>query len=334
MFKRESDGAMLTPEQAVDQTDKLHMPHIYPKSHWNAIVYQIDKGIIGKLDAAGIREGVKIPGFTHDDGTWTFERTGDTYTDKAAAVIAAKQYWTEQYALAQNRLAGGDSDIIGRYGPFEIARETTDKLYNRDVTILLEVSKLFFQRIGEIAVWGQYDAILGKYPRLAKYIARIAETPADARETAIKAVAETLMGHDSGMYERLPSFKEGSAQAQKIMRYWNTPDVEKMREDRPELWTDEVLQTLVRIGMIEAQSDGSYAIRGKTDAARRTTFANHLVPYFKALHIKEESVLKVIEGLGNWHKQDESSDDSVVRGINNFTTIMSLGLRASVQNYR
>ena len=83
MFE-DADGNMLTVEDAIKQSDKLYLPHIYPKSHWNAIVDQIQSNkVIQRLDKALKEKGNELPGFKYSkaDKTWTFERTGDSYTN-------------------------------------------------------------------------------------------------------------------------------------------------------------------------------------------------------------------------------------------------------------
>lgn len=337
MFVRESDGKSLTVEQAIDETDRLYLPHIYPKSHWNAVMDQVNVNkVIKQLDAAADKpKAKKLPGFTYDknSGTWTFTRTGDTYTDKAEAIRAGKDYWTSQYALAQEMLAEKENSVIGRYGHLELERETTDKLYERDVSYLLDHVQLFWRRVGEIAAWGQYDPVLGNWPRLAKYIAQIGETALDTREHALKMVASTLMESESGMFERLPSFREGEQTASNIMQHWLTPDLEKMRAENPDKFTDAVMQTLVDHGVAVREAD-TYRLKGETDAAQRATFIRHMVPYFQTIDLREETVLKIVRGIGHWQPVDRqnSNADKVWYGINHLTTTMTLGLGTSFQN--
>lgn len=336
-YKRESDGQMLTVEQAIDEADLLYLPHQYPKSHWNAVMDQVNvKKVIKQLDAAADNPKTKkLPGFDYDknSGTWTFTRTGNTYTDKAEAIRAAKDYWTSQYALAQEMLAQKENSVIGRYGHLELERETTDKLYLRDVSNLLDHVQLFWRRVGEIAAWGQYDPVLGNWPRLAKYIARIGETALDAREDALKRIASTLMESESGMFEKLPSFREGEATAVQIMQHWNTPNLEKMRAENPEKFNDAVMQTLVDHG-VAVRDGNTYRLKGKDDAAERATFIRHMVPYFQTIDLREETVLKIVRGIGHWQPVDRqnSNADKVWYGINHLTTTMTLGLGTSFQN--
>lgn len=214
-----------------------------------------------------------------------------------------------------------------------MARDTTDKLYERDVSMLLDHTAMFWRRVGEIAVWGQYDPRLGSWPRLAKYIAQIAENPLNEREQALHAVADTLMGSESGMFSKLPSFREGDQTAANIMRYWQTPDLEKMRADNPDAFTDEVLQTLVDIGFAEQKGD-TYTLKGENEDAQRATFIRHLVPYFETLHLREETVLKIVRGLGHWQPNDSLNLNSSIfwSQLNNATTVMTLGLPTSIQN--
>lgn len=336
MFERESDQQLLTPEDAIAQSDRLYMPHNYPTSHWNAIVDQVNVNkIISKLDAAVAKKGNKLPGFTFNqsNNSWTFDRTGDVYPSKQAAADGAKQYWTEQYALAQEQLAGKETSVVGRYGHLELARETTDKLYMRDVSMLLDHSQMFWHRLGEIAVWGQYDPVLGSWPRLAQYIARIGETALSGREKALMTVADILMNHESDMFERLPSFREGEQTAANIMRYWRTPDLEKMRADNPNAFTDEVLDTLVEIGFA-TENNGVYQLRGESEDARRATFIRHMVPHFQTMHLREETVLKIVRGIGHWENNDELNSNSgrFWSGLNHITTTLTLGLGTSIQN--
>ena len=334
MFKRESDKATLTAEQAILQSDRLYMPHSYPKSYWNAIVNQIKgKKIIAKLDNEAKKKGNKITGFlfNKNNNTYTFDRTGDIFMNKQDAIDFAKNYWTEQYALALQNLAGKENSVIGRYGHLELARETTDKLYMRDVTMLLDHAQMFWRRVGEIAAWGQYDPILGEWPRLAQYTARIGQSALTTREQALMAVADTLMDYD--MFEELPTFKMGEKEATNVMQDWNTPDLQRMREDNPDAFTDEVLQTLVDIGFAERVGN-TYELKGQNDAARRSTFIQHMVPHFEAMHLREEVVLKMVRGIGHWEPTDElnTNDAKFWAAINHITTSMTLGLGTSLQN--
>ena len=364
-FKRESDGAMLTANEAIAAADKLHVPHIYPKSHWNEVVDQVQvKKVIKRLDDALKSDKIKkIYGFAYDKASdsWTFKRTGETFTSKNDAIDAAKAYWTEQYALAQEMLAGKDKSVIGRYGHLEVERKTQDKLYDRDVSQLLEHVQMFWRRVGEISVWGQDDPMLGRGPRLAKYIAKVRETPQNAREAALMAVSKTLLDDESGMFERLPSFREGYETAANRMQYWNTPDIEKMRSENPDVFTDEVMQELVDMGLVE-QRGAAYQLKGGSDEgevatsgnrntagepsaspaspssadadAQRSNFIRHLVPFYQTLYLREETIMKIVRGIGHWESTDllNSNSNQIWSSVNHLTTTMTLGLSTAVQN--
>ena len=336
MFKREKDGAMLSIEDAIDQSDRLYLPHMYPSSHWNAIVDQVNNKIIQRLDKALKKKGNTLPGFTYNKAKkeWTFTRTQETFTDKKRAVDAAKDYWTQAYAIGQQMLAGRDSGVIGRYGHLEVERQTADKLYQRDVSRLFEHTQQVWKRIGEITAWGQYDPILGNWPRLAQYTGRIAERPADMREYALWTVADTLMSDESMMFERLSSFSEGESTAADIMRYWNTPDLEKMRAENQDRFDDETMQALVEIGMAQQNEDGTYQLAGDNEVAQRSNFIRHMVPYFQTLHLREETVLNIARGIGHWQPTDtlNTNASKVWSALNHITTTMTLGLPTAIQN--
>ena len=336
-FKRDSDGAMLTADEAIAAADKLHMPHSYPKSHWNEIVDKVQvNSVIKRLDAAlKSKKILKIPDFDYDKATksWTFRRTGDTFTSKEDAVRAAKAYWTEQFALAQEMLAGKEKSVIGRYGHLEVERSTNDKLYMRDVSMLLEHVQMFWRRVGEIAAWGQDDPILGRGPRLAQYIAKVRETPRNLREKALMAVSRTLLEDESDMFEKLPSFREGEDTAANIMQHWNTPDIQRLRDENPDIFTDEIMQELVDVGMVERVGD-TYQLKGEDDDAQRSTFIRHLVPFYQTLYLREEAVMKIVRGIGHWDQSDilNSNSARTWSAINHLTTTMTLGLSTSLQN--
>ena len=335
-FKRRSDGAELSVEDAIRQSNRLYLPHMYPSEHWNQIVDQVNSKIITRLDAAQKKKGNTIPGFTFDKATntWTFTRTEDTFTDKDAAIEFAKEYWTEQYALGQQMLAGRDSGVIGRYGHLEVERQTTDKLYLRDVSRLLEHSEQVWKRIGEIIAWGQYDPVLGNWPRLAQYVGRIAETPQNMRDYALWTVADTLMKDESDMFERLPAFRAGEETAAGIMRHWNTPDIEKMRTENPDRFDDETLNALAKIGMVAQKPDGTYQLAGENEDVQRSNFIRHMVPYFESLHLREETVMKIARGIGHWEPGDSlnSNASRVWSALNHITTTLTLGIPTAIQN--
>ena len=336
VFKRDSDGAELDFENAILESDRLYMPHEYEKAHWNAIVNQLNsRKIIQRLDTAAKGKGNKVPGFKFNKGTnqWTFERTGDVYASKQDAIDGAKDYWTKQYAIAQEQLAGKVSAVIGRYGHLEIARETTDKLYFRDVTSLLNHVEMFWHRVGEIIVWGQYDPLLGSWPRLAQYTAQIGETALNSREGALMAVVDTLMQYD--MFEKMPaSLKAGETSAANAMQNWNTPDLQRMRTDNPDAFSDEVMETLVEIGFAVKKSDGTYQIKGESEDAQRSTFIYHLVPHFQTMHLREDVVLNIARGIGHWQPSDPLNENAgrVWSALNHITTTLTLGFGTSLQN--
>ena len=324
-------------EEAIRTSNKLYLPHRYSRAHWDGIVRMVEtNNVIGKLEAAAKRKGTKIIGFKYDEATstWTFDRTDDTFTDKQSAVDFAIDYWKRQVSIAREKIDADRSALLGRYGHLELERETTDKLYERDITMLPDHIEMTWRRIGEIAVWGQYDPVTGRWPRLAKYIARIGNTPLSQREAAVNTISEILLGSASDMFERLPDFSQGTKTAQNIVADWNTIDIQKMIDENPDKMTDAVIKTLVDIGMIRKADNNNYELVGKSREAKMTTFIKHMVPHWMIINLREKTVTNIIRGIGNWATPDElnSHVNKVLTTINHLTTAMTLGPRTSIQN--
>ena len=356
MFIREEDGATLTLEQAIDQTPYLYMPHVYPRSHWTELMNQVETGVLDRLlEAENDPDITEVPGFviheTDSGRTYEFTRTGETYDSKQAAIAGARAFWNASYTIAQQQLAGKDSDILGRFGSLEIARETHDRLYSRDVMKLLDHSALFWRRFAEISVWGQVDPATGKHPRLQQYLSRLEQTTLDADEHALKVLTDTLLSHE--MFEKLTSFVEGEEDAYHILRNWKHPvrdpqywenkpppppdhpiDIERMQRENPEGFTPEVMESLQRIGLIEKKADGEWTIKGQTKAAKDTTFVKIMVPFFQTRQLREQSLIKIVRGLGHWEQLDpiDSESNKFWQLLNSVTTMFTLGIGNAAQN--
>ena len=356
MFIRNSDGATLTLEQAIDESPYLYMPHVYPKSHWTELMNQVETGVLDRLlEAENDPDIEEVPGFiirdTDAGRVYEFTRTGETYDSKQAAIAGARAFWNASYTMAQQQLAGKDSDLLGRFGNLEIARETNDRLYNRDVMTLLDHTALFWRRFAEISVWGQHDPATGKHPRLQKYLSRLEQTTLDADEHALKVLTDTLLSHE--MFEKLPSFVEGATQAYHILRNWKHPvrdpqywedkpppppdhpvDIERMQRENPEGFTPEVLESLQRIGLIEQKGDGEWTIKGETKAAKDTTFVKIMVPFFETRQLREQTLRKIVQGLGHWDQLQpiDSQSNKFWQLLNSVTTMFTLGFGNAAQN--
>jgi len=356
MFIRDSDGATLTLEQAIDETSYLYMPHVYPRSHWTELMNQVETGVLDRLlEAERDPDIEEVPGFiirdTDDGRIYEFTRTGETYDSKQAAIAGARAFWNASYAMAQQQLATKESDLLGRFGSLEIARETHDRLYNRDVMTLLDHTALFWRRFAEISVWGQHDPATGKHPRLQKYLSRLEQTTLDADEHALKVLTDTLLSHE--MFEKLPSFVEGETQAYHILRNWKHPvrdpqywedkpppppdhpvDIERMQRENPEGWTPEVLESLQRIGLIEQKGDAQWTIKGETKAAKDTTFVKIMVPFFETRQLREQTLRKIVQGLGHWDQLEpvDSQSNKFWQLLNSMTTMFTLGFGNAAQN--
>lgn len=356
MFIRESDGATLTLEQAIDETPYLYMPHVYPRSHWTELMNQVETGVLDRLLAAENDPDItEVPGFviheTDSGRIYEFTRTGETFDSKQAAIAGARAFWNASYTMAQQQLAGKESDILGRFGNLEIARETNDRLYSRDVMTLLDHSALFWRRFAEISVWGQHDPATGKHPRLQQYLSRLEQTTLDADEHALKVLTDTLLSHE--MFEKLPSFVEGETDAYHILRNWKHPvrdpqywenkpppppdhpvDIERMLRENPEGFTPEVMESLQRIGLIEKKADGEWTIKGQTKAAKDTTFVKTMVPFFQTRQLREQSLMKIVRGLGHWEQLDpiDSESNKFWQLLNSVTTMFTLGFGNAAQN--
>lgn len=356
LFLRDSDGTELTLEQAIDESPYLYMPHVYPRSHWTELIKQVETGVLDALIEAEKDPTItEVPGFiiheTDSGRVYEFTRTGETFDSKQAAIAGARAFWNASYAIAQQQIAGKESDILGRFGNLEIARETNDKLYSRDVMTLLDHTAIFWRRFAEISVWGQVDPATGKHPRLQQYISRLEQTTLDADEHALKIVTDTLLSHE--MFEKLPSFVEGESDAYHILRNWKHPvrkpeywgnqpppppdhpvDIERMQRENPESFTPEIMESLQRIGLIEKKADGEWTIKGKTKAAKDTTFVKLMVPFFQTRQLREQSLMKIVQGLGHWEQLEpiESQSNTFWQLLNSITTMFTLGFGNAAQN--
>ncbi len=352
MFKRLVDDASVSLEQAIDETPNLYMPHNYPKGHWDAIkrAMEVDN-VLDVLSEAEVTPGMHVPGYDYSDGTWTFTRTGDTFTTKQEAISYARSFWNSMYAIAEQELAKKDSDLLGRFGNLELARETQDKLYSRDIMSLLDHSALYWRRFAEISAWGQHDPVTGKHPRLAHYMSRIESSTFGADEHALKVIVDTLLSHE--MFQDLPTFREGEHAAFRAIRNWRHPtrdakywgnvpppppdypvDVERMIRENPGAFTKEVMESLQRIGLIEQKSDGEWTIKGENRTAKDTTFVNIVMPFFQKRDLRIKTLERIARGIGHWQQLDDidSHSNNFWRILNQTTTALTLGVHSAVQN--
>lgn len=320
-------------DEAYDQMTQLWTPRIYTKQRLERQIAQADetRALLDALDP----NDTNIPGFQYQAhlNTWYWQAGNKRveFTERDKAIAFAKRQATLSKRVAQQMrqaLLTGES----REGHLERERETEDRFYVRRLSLLYDVQMRVADRFGELVVFGQFDPEKGNYggsPFLQEYMKRIREYSADAQEHALREFTKPLLSYD--MFEDLEGFDatEPRTAFNALRRWEGKGGIDPNRVfDENEAITEEMKATLVRIGLLRLNQDGTYEMRSQTATAR--LFGE----YFAELALRENTAYKIINGLAAKQTVDpvEVQGQKFWKAINDVTTIGLLGPTATLQN--
>ena len=329
------NGVPHTIEDAIKASDKLWMPHHYTKEHWNS-VYEETESMLQMLNLGPLTP-MPTALFTHDavNDTWTNNR-GQVFDERADAIQVEREF-----QLSRNRVASNYRDAmeamaegrLGRQGHVERARETDDQAYLRDIDLYMQVNDTFWERAGDIRYYGQFDPIFQGNPRLKAYLQELRNITVDAREEALRLFVSPLILENALSGNKLyPGIEHLDMRNPQIaLRNWTDIDVDSMiaesrdPQNNLEPIDDTTLVNLESIGLLTRTATGY-------DFASETAKGKVLGEYLGAVKEREDAAYSIISGLSKWDRTPQEMSSDFWRRVSDVTTMMTLGIRASVQN--
>ena len=348
-----------TIAEAFADTDQLWYPHQYDRDHlrnYNAKIEQL----IADLNAIAA-EGKDVS----DEvlaRTGARRVDGGFYIEELNAVLPSVDDLIKHFLEVRDRTATllqvYEDGTIGMYPHLERVRETQDRLYKRNMRLLLTTSELLWDRFAEIAVFGQIDAYGSKLPaRLATILQTVDLFHANDREEALMKVVDGLQASKEsrvaasdgeelwGMHESIPAFEGGERAAYDIMQLWQDyyidADGKKVKTgkwkgidiNRLEL-DKKTLNELNNIGFIAPDGNDGWKVRGKTDAEQQKTIARFFVELMQTRSSRKKRIQRLIQSLGHWQQNNSLTEDSdeLWKRANTLTTIGALGWVQAARN--
>ena len=351
-------GKEYTIAEAFARADKLYYPHQYDRSrlrHYNRKMEDLVKAL-NELSAKGHAasgDALATAGVEKVTGGYLHRRLKITFPDLDAVI----KYYTDIRDRTATLLKMYDDGTIGMYPHLERVRETQDRLYRRDTSLLMSTSALLWDRFAEIATFGQIDDLGNLPPRLVTMLQTVELYNANDREAALMAVIDGLQatkesrieaGDDDqgwGMHESIPAFEGGEAAALRIMQQWEDyyidDDGNKVKTgkwkgiDINALNLDgKTIETLQQIGFIQSDGRGGWQVHGKTDAAQQTTIARFFVELMQTKANRKKRIQALVQSLGHWQQSDPLTEEGgeLWRRLNTLVSIGALGWKQALQN--
>ena len=341
------DGTFYTIADAHRAANQLYMPHYFrgtsPLQEYSALQKVLDD--LNRLLAAETvtTEDLQRFGIEFDERTslYTHTPTGKTASTPYEMVrIVADYLATEDAALQGIVNYYEDEGRVGYYGHLERTRETDDRFYIRDISLMPENRIRLWDRLAEVAVIGQQHPLLGDSPRMKTLIEQVMTFDKTPREAALRKVVEALNAGQEGMFQRMPQFATGVDTALDIMQHWLERDADGEKTGRYQEidigrmnLDDATLAELERIGLIEQDGDG-WKVVGSDLAQRHATMARHIHEFYNTLAQRKNAVHSIVLGLGNWHTRDplEMESSEFWKKINDSITVLTLNHGVAIQN--
>ena len=330
------NGRPYEVEDAINQSDTLWMPHHYSRAHWDN-VYQQSQGFLDMLNQ-GPNDPLPESLFTYNqsNNTWTNKR-GQTFDDRAEAIRVERNYQLSRNRVASNyreSLEAMAEGTLGRQGHVERARETDDDGYIRDIDMFMQINDQFWDRAGDIRFYGQFDPVFAGNPRLKSYLQDIRNVTKDRREEALRLFVQPLILENALSANKLyPNIETLNFQdAQSSLRNWEDIDVNQLvtesrdTQNNLEPIDDETLKVLQEIGLLTYDPQSGYRFASETAKGRI------LGEYLATVNDREGAVYSIVTGLSKWDRTPQEMSSTFWRRVGNLTTMMTLGLRATVQN--
>lgn len=339
-------GQSYSIEEAHRAANKLYMPHYHrgrsPLQEYSALQKVLDT--LNTLLATDSPDAAALEpfGVTYATGVFTHTPTGKTATTPYEMVrIVADHLATEDAALQGILNYYEDEGRVGYYGHLERTRETDDRFYVRDISLMAENRVRLWDRLAEVAVIGQQHPLLGDSPRMKTLIEQVLNFNKTPREAALRKFVEALNSGAEGMFERMPQFASGVDVALDIMQHWMERDADGKKTGRYQeidigrMGLDaETLTELERIGLITKDANGNYQIGGENINQRHANIARHIHEFYNTLALRKKAVHSLVLGLGNWHTRDplEMESSEFWKKINDTVTVLTLNHGVAIQN--
>jgi len=343
------EGKAYTIEEAHKAANKLYMPHYFrgksPLQQYSALQKMQDdlNRLLAAGDPAAEKELLQRFEIEIDPQGFLYTHlpTGKTATTAYEMVrIVADHIANEDAALQGIINYYEDEGRVGYYGHLERTRETDDRFYARDISLLAENRIRLWDRLAEVATIGQQHPLIGDSPRMQTLIEQVMNFDKTPREAALRKVVEALNSGQEGMFERLPQFASGVNTALDIMQHWLERDADGQKTGnyqeidiaRMNL-DDATLAELERIGLIEG-TEGNWKVVGEDITQRHATMARHIHEFYNTLAQRKNAVHSVVLGLSNWHTRDPLEMESAEfwKKINDTITVLTLNHGVAIQN--
>lgn len=341
------EGKTYTVEEAHRAANKLYMPHYFrgksPLQEYSALQKHLDALNTLLATQNPTAEDLQRFEIEFDAGTSTYTHTptGKTASTPYEMVRIVADYLSSEDAALQGIVNYyEDEGRVGYYGHLERTRETDDRFYTRDISLMAENRIRLWDRLAEVATIGQQHPLIGDSPRMKTLIEQVMNFDKTPREAALRKVVEALNSGQEGMFERMPQFASGVNTALDIMLHWLERDADGEKTGRYQEidiqrmnLDDATLAELERIGLIE-QSNGNYKVVGEDIDQRHATMARHIHEFYNTLAQRKNAVHSVVLGLGNWHTRDplEMESTEFWKKINDTITVLTLNHGVAIQN--
>ncbi|MCY3739937.1 MAG: strawberry notch family protein [Candidatus Poribacteria bacterium] len=343
------DGKFYTIEEAHRAANKLYMPHYFrgksPLQEYSALQKMQDdlNKLLASDDPAAEKELLQRFEIEIDPGGFLYTHlpTGKTATTAYEMVRIVADHVANEDAALQGILNYYEGEgRVGYYGHLERTRETDDRFYARDISLMAENRMRLWDRLAEVATIGQQHPLIGDSPRMKTLIEQVMNFDKTPREAALRKVIEALNSGQEGMFERMPQFASGVETALDIMLHWLERDADGKKTGRYQEidiarmnLDDATLSELERIGLIE-QSNGNWKVVGENIDQRHATMARHIHEFYNTLAQRKNAVHSVVLGLGNWHTRDplEMESSEFWKKINDTITVLTLNHGVAIQN--
>ena len=341
------DRKSYTIEAAHRAADKLYMPHYFRGQsplQEHAAVKKMQDALNTLLAKDNITPEELTPfeiEYDADASLYRHMPTGKTAATPYEMVRVVANYVSNEDASLKGILNYYESEgRVGYYGHLERTRETDDRFYIRDISLMAENRIRLWDRLAEVATLGQQHPLLGDSPRMKTLIEQVLNFNKTPREAALRKVAEALNSGQEGMFQRMPQFASGVDTALDIMQHWLERDAAGEKTGRYQeidigrMNLDDATQReLERIGLIEKDGDG-WKVVGADIAQRHATLARHIHEFYETLARRKNAVHSLVLGLGNWHTRDplEMESSAFWKQINDTITVLTLNHGVAIQN--
>jgi len=329
-----------TTAEVFAQAERFYVPHHYTKEHLLTRKDRVNK-LLEELNYADATNDVSdiddMVGIQHEGEKYIFRHTGEDFTAVEAVIQRAKEYWNNEDASVRQYINAHDDGTLARFGHLEHQRKTDDRHYVKDIEVHIKMIEQATRRMSLIAYFGQDHGIIGKSPRFKARMMQMSRYSHTPEEAALLAMY-TAMGADKiGMFEHLYDLGSGTPKQDfDILGRWKdkeTGDLKDLDIDRLEL-SDNQLETLRKIGLLEKDGNENWRVVGSSVKARHQTMQRHFADYSSTIAGRLKHFMNTLNSTadGPIRSLTDNKTNKLVSKVNSATTMLTLGPRTALQN--